>query len=322
MMGVGRFAHRIKNGIRTRLIIADGHHRNEYLQEFSDHKLYFDGHIDRQAFETIGNRHNRVLIVGSGQTMIDRLAELKNYGYDGEIHVVSRRGVLPWLFSPELYRPDNNLPPYQFTEFTPENLIECKTEKDLQFLWEKEIALAVTTGYGVGHVLSAFYKEDSIFKNFVHPSQDVWKKMTQRIDAYYSNPTSPQRFRLYQQSIGDTQFISKQSSITSKDIEPHCDGFTVTFVGQEQAQYDAVFNAASCARLLKSPNGRIRSPLISTLDRDGHIRWGGIGHDVIIAGQQNTDGLYYAGPASYKGKWGVETFRDGHQQIAKESLTL
>jgi len=253
--------------------------------------------------------------------MIDRLAELENYDYAGEVHSASRRGVLPWLFKPELYNPNNTFPPYQLSFFTPENTAESESAYDLQFLWEKEIARACTTGYGPGHVLGAFYKEDSIFKGFEHPDSEIWKIQLNRISAWYGNPTSPQRYELYQKAIREKQFISHQSSIKSDQIEACDDGFIVQINGNP-IKFDTIFNAASCARSLKNLQGQIRSPLISNLDERGSIKWDNLHHGIILAGQQQKNGLYYAGPYSFPGKWGVETFRTSLQETALQSLNL
>src|SRR5690606_25076177 len=40
-------------------------------------------------------RHDRVLMIGSGLTMIDKLLELEACGHTGPVHALSRRGLLP-----------------------------------------------------------------------------------------------------------------------------------------------------------------------------------------------------------------------------------
>lgn len=40
-------------------------------------------------------RHDRVLMIGSGLTMIDKVLELEARGFEGTVHALSRRGLLP-----------------------------------------------------------------------------------------------------------------------------------------------------------------------------------------------------------------------------------
>lgn len=304
------------------IIVADGHYKNDFLEEFKDHSLYFDGHLHRQEFKTIHNNHNRVLIVGSGQSMMDRLAELDHYGYKGEIHAVSRRLVLPWLFKPELYRSDSQLSPYILTVFTAEKIKNATTGKELQSLWDQEINLGNANGYGTGHVLSAFFK-DADLQNLQHPNPQLWQSQLGIIKATYGNPTSPKRYDLYQEAIQRQQFMAYQSSISADQITPQDNGFDVQFDTGLELSYDAIFNTASCARTLGSPQtGEIHSPLIQKLHDSGYINWANLQEGVIKAGEQTAGGLYYAGPYSYQGKWGCETFRDGHATIATQALQL
>jgi len=302
------------------LIIADGHHQNEYLAEFRDHSLYFDGHLNREGYETIKGPNKRILIVGSGQTMMDRLSELEHYDYDGDVHVVSRRGVLPWLFEPQIYRADANLRPYQLKQFTAENVEKTADLDALQFLWEKEIAIANGAGYGPGHVMKAFY-DDQTLQSLNHPKPEIWQLHKRVIEAWYGNPTSPQRFATYQKAIQQKRFHSHQSPISADKIEDLGDSFKVTFADREE-EFDAIFNAAGCARGLISPStGRIRSPLIAKLDEKGYIRWKDKNVGLIEAGEQLIPTASYAGPYSFN-RWGCESYRVTHAGTAKRTLGL
>lgn len=304
-------------------IIADGHHQNEFLTEFNDHPEYFSGVVSNRKINEISNFHGRVLIVGSGQTMIDRLAELDAAGYKGHIDVVSRRGVLPWVFDPELYREDRGAPDYVLQHFTPENISECNSFEELKRLWDNEIQYANnhSTGYGVGHVLGKVFSDSAILQ-FDHeqPSPHGWKKMKEHIEAVYGNPTRQERYDMLQNYKKSGQLSTISSSIRADQITAlDTNGFEVSLATQPPQKYDAIFNSASCARTLKSPAGQIRSPLIAKLNERGMIKWDPLRHGLITAGQQLESRMHYTGPYSYS-RWGCESFRDGHRKVALQTL--
>ncbi|MEM6810887.1 MAG: FAD/NAD(P)-binding protein [Pseudomonadota bacterium] len=303
-----------------KVVVADGHYQNEYLSGLRGHPLYFDSHLNRTAFQSVPNTHGVIAIIGSGQTMVDRFAELQHYGYTGSIITISRRGILPWEFKPEIYRDDSGRAPYTLQVFTKEAILKAQTFEDLNALWEEEISIAQNAGYGPGHVLGAYFSNSEL-RTLDHPNLKIWDQQKEIIKAWYANPTSPQRFRLLKDSIERGQFQHRASSISADHIIEIRDGFEIQLDSGGAVKCDAVFNAAGCARTLKNPTtGHVRSPLIRSLDEQGHIKWDNIQLGVIGAGQQIAPGLFYAGPYSYPSRWGCETFRDNHEKIAKESL--
>lgn len=304
------------------LIIADGHHKNELLSNLRDRPNYFDGIIDCDQFSTLPKTQQRVLIVGSGQDMMDRLSDLHHCGYDGIIDVVSRNGVLPWVFDPALYAPDRKIEPYRFAHFTPDKIYSCDNFGAINTLWNKELIHADNTGYGPAHILGAYFSSSELQDiSSNHKCPIEWQKQADYIDAFYGNPTPKQRHNLLAQLIRTNKLHQFFSSVSEDRIQTNTDQtFTVAYDDGTCRDYDAIINSAACARSLRTRKGSVKSPLVAHFDKAGLIKWASRDHGIISAGKQNNSNLFYAGPYSYPGKWGVETFRNGLQNIAKQSL--
>ncbi len=304
------------------VIVADGHHQNELLSKLKPELQYFDTVLDCERFTELKKPHNKILIVGSGQDMMDRLSDLHHCGYNGIIDIVSRNGVLPWVFKPSLYAPDRDIPPYRLAHFTSNAVLAQRDFEGLNALWNKELLHAIDTGYGYGHVLGAFYNDDALqnLKPF-HDNPGAWQKQIDYISAFYGNPTPKERHKLLEPLIQSDHLHQIFSSVSENQVKQNDDGtFEVNFADGRIEKYDAIINSASCARSLITRQGNIRSPLIASFNDKGLIKWDQNNDGIIVAGQQIDSRLFYAGPYSYPGKWGVETYRVGHQKIAQQSL--
>ena len=85
-----------------RAILATGHAVPEATPGL-DNAWHFDGGIDPDA---------RVVIIGSGLSMIDQTLSLLKGGHRGQIVSVSRRGLLPLAHGTSLPRPTGDEPPF------------------------------------------------------------------------------------------------------------------------------------------------------------------------------------------------------------------
>lgn len=307
------------------LIVADGHYKNGYLSGLRKHQFYYEDSVSGEEITSIPDQHNAVLIVGSSQTMIDRLSELDKAGYEGQIHLVSRRGVLPWEFKPELYHPDRKVPDYELHIFTPEN-IQNKSIDELISLWDEEIKIAkgesdhitLADEYGPGHVLGAYYNRENEFAALSETKDG--QAMIEHIQAVYGNPTSPEKFAMLQRYLEKEQITVHNSNVQANKFNEA--GDQITLDNGQVLNVDAVFNAGSCARVLrKNTDSSIRSPLISKLDKKGYMLWSTV-TGILEKGRQKISDLFYGGPYAYNQKWGCETFRKGHEEIAEQSINV
>ena len=305
------------------LIVADGHYKNEFLAPLEEYPYYFSSSLTDDDINTLPNTHNRILIVGSGQDMMDRLAELHHDDYKGQIDVISRRGVLPWVFDPELYHPDRDITPYKLKHFKLDNFSNASNYNDYFMLWAEEVKYAQNNGYGLGHVLGTFYSNEQIqdYSN-TQTSNPAWLAMVSHIEAVYGNPTPQRRFDLLQSYRDAGRLSIRQGSINLDNIESLKQGFAVS-VGRSQTQtYDAIINAANCARTLTDIFGRVRSPLIRNLNDKNLMSWDAEQSGILQAGRQADRRISYAGPYAHTGKWGCETFRGTNERTALEHLSI
>lgn len=305
------------------LIVANGHFKNGYLADLRDKEFYFEDSVSSAEIESIPDNHGAVLIVGSSQTMIDRLSQLDKAGYQGDIHIVSRRGVMPWEFKPELYHPARNAPAYELQVFTPENT-QGKSFEALVSLWDEEISIAkgqsdniqLAEEYGPGHVLKAFYDREAEFESFTASREG--QAMLAHIQAVYGNPTSPQKHEMLQKYLNNGQIKIHNSNVQADKFNEK--GDEITLDNGTTLQVDAVFNAGACARILRrDETSPIRSPLIARLDQRSYMLWSSV-NGILEKGRQKISDLFYGGPYAYNQKWGCETFRKGHEAIARDSI--
>lgn len=302
------------------VIIADGHQKNGFLGDLRSQKYYFEEATAENVIHGIPNRNGAVLIVGSGQTMMDRLSELDSANYEGDIYLASRRGVMPWEFKPELYRDSNKVSDYKLSHFTPEN-VKNQNFSELLNLWQREIGNASSVGGGPVHVLASFFSRVGEFPKA--SESHGFDRIAEYIQAYYGNPTPPHKYALLQNLRNNGQLHQINSAMSIKQIKyNNATGYTVQTQDNDQPtiKVDAIFNSAGCARTLVNPHsGIVRSPLIARLDEKGLVEWSDE-KGILSRGEQNAAGLYYAGPYAYDGKWGVETFRTTHQKTAETAV--
>ena len=294
------------------LIVADGHYRNELYAPWRTVPGFFEAPCSLSDIKAHLNDTDGVLIIGTGQDSLDHLARLDALGYIGPITAISRRGVQPWLFEPELYHPERQAAPYHLSRFTPETITatQAQTLQQLKSLWDDELLHAQATGYGPGHALGAYFRTEG------YTETPGWAAMKEYLRAFYGNPTSPQRVELLKRktSSGQLQFV--EGSVTAEDITQTDTGFAV-----HGKTYSAIFNGAGCARSARSPDGTIYSPLVRVLDQKNLAAWSETSPLHLKAGRQlGAAFIYYAGPGSHPDKWGVESFRESHAAIASRCL--
>ena len=306
-------------------IIADGHYSNDFLNELKGKENYYQGKVSLDELGLSLLRYTQgVAIVGSGQDMMDRLAQFNALNFDHPIHVISRRGVKPWLFDPALYDPKRKAEEYRLSVFTPEDVRKVSGFANLKTLWDSEIIKAGQSvardglPYGPGHVLAAYFKKIHDFDSDI----EGWPEMESYIQAYYGNPTAPQRMAMLEkyEQTGQLQFHT--SAVNAESIKAGDRGydFTIALDNGTSLEVDAIFNSAGCARAARE-KGHIHSPLIAALDAKEYIRWDPNNSGILVPGKQNKPGLYYGGPFAFGGKWGCETFRGVYGEIAQDSVS-
>lgn len=138
-----------------------------------------------------------ILLVGSGLTAIDKIAELIEQGYQGKIYAVSRRGLLP--------QPHQNVKVYSSflrPEFIP------KTSRSLLRRLREEIKIAEQNGYNWRSVIDALREQTpSLWQNLPLQEQKRFLRHLQPYWEIYRHRVSPKIYEKIQALLKSKQLI-------------------------------------------------------------------------------------------------------------------
>lgn len=122
-----------------------------------------------------------ILLIGSGLTAVDQIAELIEQGYQGKIYAISRRGLLPQPHQTvEVY------PPFLTPETAP------KTARGLLHRLRQEIQIAEQNGYNWRSVIDALREQTPVLwqnlplqeqKRFLRHVQPYWEVCRHRVST-------------------------------------------------------------------------------------------------------------------------------------------
>lgn len=294
------------------VIIATGHEKNDFLHSCRNHENFFTSvySVDEvsQALKDTQPDDN-IVIIGTGQSMLDALATIDQAAFPGKIYAVSRHGVEPWPYYPEHYAANGNAP-YQPAFVTPDALEGKWSYEDLRDAIQKEFKLAISLGYDIGHALTAIdfnaLKDAAPEQNGLAEFRHHWAKI-------YGNPSPPQRFALFESYKDGGRLEIVSHAVRDETIEPLEKGYVAHLGGiLGDVKAAAIFNAVAYdQRSLASPLLRIAAAQNALhLSDDGKV----------APGQQQDLRLFVAGPPVSPDKWGVETFRDNNAATAKGSV--
>lgn len=294
------------------VIIATGHEKNDFLHDCRTHENFFTSvySVDEVRLALQGTQaDDSIVIIGTGQSMLDALATIDQAAFPGKIYAVSRHGVEPWPYYPEHYAANGNAP-YRPAFVTPDALDGKWSYEDLRDAIQKEFKLAQALGYDIGHALTAIdfdaLKDAAPEENGLAEFRHHWAKI-------YGNPSPPQRFALFESYKNDGRLEIVSHAVRNETIEPQEKGYVAHLGGKlGDVRAAAIFNAVAYdQRSLASPLLRIAAAQDALhLSHDGRV----------APGQQRDPRLFVAGPPVSPDKWGVETFRDNNAVTARASV--
>jgi hypothetical protein len=303
------------------VVFATGHVKSNFLQEFEGSPHYSCGVCETEKVKdfvardkTSSRKHNRVLVVGTGQSMMDHVVALKRHGYEGKVYAVSRTQVEPWCYNPDSYT-DDGKPPYKLQIFTSQLIKKNPniSKESLYAILNEEFNLAKGQGYDVGHVLSKIRFQQ--FKPLKKDTADVLAVKKRAYDIcmkVYGNPTCPEKFKVYQEMRDSGQLKFVQGEVTAQNMTIDQDVVVQGLAKRnKKARFDHIFNGASFDR------NPAANPIVQKA----------IGSKIIVQKAYNlivanarAKGAYLAGMLFSPEKWGVESFRQNNIDIAKASI--
>lgn len=331
------------------VIIADGHQKSTFLQELRGDEYYFEPPFSVTALrEKLDGRDGTVVIVGTSQSMLDALAALDHIGWAGRVRAVSRDLVLPWPFHPSHYGADSGYAPYAPAVLTAGNIAAAATENDpataARALVQEELEHAAANGYDTGHVVTApavYAAIDAAARNAQQDAQPdtaaaaLCRALRDQLAKIYGNPTPPARYALFRRWLDSGRLELARDDIAAAKIEKNGTEKTAAGNAPPQAEEKGRNDNGRAAYTLHTPEGPLRlaaifngacftrdplaSPLLRQAYEAGQLRWDAAAAQPA-AGRQSHPGLYVAGPAAHRDKWGVETFRDECRDTALDSL--
>lgn len=320
----GGYLIRLKSGLAIdsdAVILATGHLQKNDLQnkiggagyqQSPFHKAGIARELEHASGGTGGT--GSIGIIGTGQSMMDALAALHALGTKEKITLFSRDNILPWEFDPKDFGADK--PRYHPQFLTTENLTEKSDFAALKSAFAKEVKHAEKTGFTLGHVLVAFDKQAFLQQAQNHPQSAAIKKFVQLIDKYYANPTTPERFRLFQQLRQSGQVEIVRQEVTAENIKRGESGFIIG--GKYKVAH--LFNSAALRRSAFDNSGRPVDKLARAADDAGLLARNPHDAASIRPGLQNRAGLYVTGPQTNATRWGVESFREISRDAARDAL--
>jgi hypothetical protein len=301
------------------LVLATGHTVSPFLQKFEKEPRYFSTPYSlADVAKTLeSDPYKQVMIVGTGQSMLDALATLDALKYEGMIYAVSRHLVEPWAFHTEKHEGDVH--PYIAKFLSPEVVQEKKLFSGAALIGalEQEIQHAQSKGYDVDQALvsidfSALSQsgENATAPEGLEELRAVWK-------AYYGNPTPPARYALFTDYKSRGQLKLIKGALTETDVIPVQEGFKLNARAMENGEalsVSALFNGASFSR------DPIATPLLQQAKSQNALRFSFNDATVVATGDQKHSSLFVAGYAVSPDKWGVGSFRKNNAVIARRSL--
>lgn len=309
---------RLKSGLAIdsdAVILATGHLQKNDLQNKIGGAGYQQSPFHKAGIaRELEHAKGGIGIIGTGQSMMDALAALHALGTKEKITLFSRDNILPWEFDPKDFGADK--PRYHPQFLTTENLTEKSDFAALKTAFAKEVQNAEKTGFTLGHVLVAFDKQAFLQHAQNHPQSAAIKKFVQLVDKYYANPTTPERFRLFQELRQSGQLEILRQEVTPDNVKRDPDGFVIA--GKIKVAH--LFNSAALRRSAFDNSGRPVDKLARAADDAGLLARNPHDAASIRPGLQNRAGLYVTGPQTNATRWGVESFRETSRDAARDAL--
>lgn len=303
----------------THMYVATGHLLNNMLSNLRGRPGYGDTPLTMKEVESALQNYDEkapVLIVGTGQAMLDALSALEGLGYDGTIRLMSGSLVLPW---PQDYRarPEHD---YAFSCCSPEHVADAMASDDpmaaVAKLLQDEMHSDSAIEYGGANVLAAIHElKERYGESFGNP--ELCDKFFSLVGQHENNSTSPEKFAMMQRLMPRLEFVQGRVVEAFENNDGSMKVVKYTNGGEPlHLETSVIINAASMQRLAVNPKtGKAYNPVIESLMEGGILRCDENGQVHALRGD-----AVIAGPAAGDKVWGVYVMRNLAETEAGELL--
>ncbi len=291
------------------LVVVTGHQNGHFLSHLKGHPRYQSGIFDISKVSDVvkgDNPPDKVLIIGTGQSMVDAVALLDHLHYQGTTYAVSGQLVMPWPYIPAEYKQKTK---YKLKHLTARNIDfhRYETEEELDHLLQQEVAQAEAEQYGRGIVYSSVDLEKMRALIYQNPDLKGLKAVHSKLVKLYSDPTTPERYAMLQSMEEQGRLVFQRGQVKPQNIHVYDDYFAIDDVFCGTQTFGMILNGASIS------SDPFACPLLADLKRQDLLT---INHGRIKPGQQSDKQIHVNGPAAHPNKNGIETFRVANKEIA------
>ncbi len=315
------------------LIDATGHLNGTLLGKFNGIPGYASTPFTIETIAEAVKAHPEgpVIIPGTGQASLDVVAGLAGVGYTGKIIAISGDLIEPWPRDVLKFKEGEN--PYELHIFTPQNVasIVKKFAGDFQNpelidslskLIQEEMHCSNAIEKSPVYVIKKFFEMHDEFLAVMNECPHVCGACKEIFEKHAGNPTSPERFALYQsmRQSGQLELVrgrvqDSQSRLTETGFE-----ISVEHRGQTVAlAAGVVLNSANMVRTPWDRSGQIINPALRRLEEIGAIRrndQGGL-EPVVDDGS-----VTLIGPAKGNTPWGIPYTREAIQEEGDREFSV
>lgn len=261
------------------------------------------------------SKHEHVLIVGSGLTMVDQVLSLIKKGHEGKITVISRRGFLP--------QPFKNSDSYEFS--TLPDFSNCRIV-DLIPWFRNEVEIAKSQEKDWRSVIKALRDHTTL----------IWKKLSEKDKQSFLRHLRPfwetHRHQVPQESWQKLQELKSSSQLEimaarilsmqfnelkiNVQLRPRC----------KKSSYHLLIDRVINCTGPQSMHKKLTSPLMESLMKEGLVQSDSLGlgllvsDDLLAIGKSGNaqPGFHIIGPPGKGGLWECTALREIRLQTERK----
>jgi len=321
------------------VVIATGHRKNDFLAEQRGSPDYIDAPLTieraREKLAGITDLSRPVIIVGTGQSMLDGLAALDAIGYKGKIIAISATAAETWPYDPvKEATPRTDYPMKYLTPEAIKNIARHNTNPQeavaaLHELILKELYSPEALADGPGHVLETLKATEDQLRQECAACDGLFKLASTMINEFKDKRTFQERFDLFQKYKAEGRLEVRMGRIKSAAADTP-NGFTVQVVNGVTGKDETIraIKLINGASLLRTPyctdpvTGNIYAPdpVAESALQSGMLAVDEATKTLEPAGIYSNGTVGIVGPA-HGGEWGIPSTKEAMATAAKKSLT-
>ncbi len=301
----------------THVYLAVGHELNNNLSNFRGDEGYADTPLGMQEMETAleaVNDEEPVLIVGTGQAMLDGMSSAEGQGYKGKYLLMSGSLVLPW---PQIW-PEKSDQPYQFSCCGLEHVADCMGSEDpiaaiAKFL-QQEMHTEGCREYGGRHVLETIRSMRAEYEQTIGDPR-ICEEFFKLVDQHDGNSTSQRKFDMFMRVLNEGRIEFIQGRVLRGYTDPASANKMIVYKsgGEEKTvEIPVVVNCASMERRAVDEHGNAFNPVVGC-----YLKAGVLALDDRNQLYSTIGSLGIGGPARGEHVWGVNAMRSGAEKGAQ-----